>query len=928
MTRNNVFWISISILFSYCSSFTTIASSYEQQLDSIAAFVVSEPEKVIEMAEKIIHEHTNNIQPAQTGRAHYYLGAAYNQLNEPDHAIYHFSKGVDVFKEIENDKWLGKTYINLGIVHRDHSNHDRSIKYLEEAGRIFHTSKLVEKQIEVMLIKGSVYAKQHKFNEAIAELNEAAMLSETTGNDSLKARSYTHLTLVYRERGSFINALESERKAGELFMKMQDSVALAASYNMQGSIFWRMHKFPEAEKAYLKAVEIRKSLYQSLYQARSLENLARVYKDWQYVNKADSITHLAIALYKKNDDSPGVASSYNNLGNIYFEQNNLVKALHCYLKALETYENVNHTNGIITIQKNIGNIYKAIGEYEKAMDYYRIAHEKELSEKNLSGAAYIENLIGNCYLHLEQYEEALEYYNKALRKYEKLSHEKNMALTLNLVGNVYYKQRKFAKALKQYEFSSLHATNVGDLWRVATEWNNIGNVYLEKSQYNKAMDAFQMGYHLNKKIKNVYGTALCSRKIGEIYYRTNRPDSALLYLSESFELGRRIENKELIKNASYNLYIYYNEQEDYKHALMHYRTFARVSDSIDQETNSQHIAEIQLSQKILEKEDLINEYLSDREMLLADNELKDIQLVKQKAVQYILIIAVVAALIILFLLFNRYRLKRRHTNELDKQIKIIKDTNNALADSEAQLLTLNATKDKFFSVLAHDLRNPLTGIVTASNTLQNNYHSFGDEQRTGFIEIINSSARQLENLLNNLLFWTKSQTGRNSYHPLKLNLQNLVEEVIQLSKINADRKQIKLIHHLCGNEYIFADKEMITTVLRNLVSNAIKFTRTEGVVVISATLEEGNYVISVTDTGIGISPGNLRKLFNFEHKISTYGTEDEAGSGLGLILSKEFVEKNQGKIWVDRTSKKGTTLKFTVPKNKETMHYDQQEANV
>lgn len=316
-----------------------------------------------------------------------------------------------------------------------------------------------------------------------------------------------------------------------------------------------------------------------------------------------------------------------------------------------------------------------------------------------------------------------------------------------------------------------------------------------------------------------------------------------------------------------------------------------------------------------EEEYSLNKYRKDRDMLLAKNELKQIQLVKQRAAQYILIIAIIATFIILFLLWNRYRLKQKMSDQLNEQIQIIRDTNHALADSEAQLLTLNATKDKFFSVLAHDLRSPLAGIVTASNTLKNNFETFEKDQKIGFIEIINSSARQLENLVNNLLYWSKSQTGRMKFSPVALNLKDIVDENFKLLRINAEKKEIQLSHTISGKEMVYGDKEMITTIIRNLLSNAIKFTNNGGSVKITSSVTNDKVVVSVSDPGVGISPGNLKRLFSFDHKISTYGTNDEAGSGLGLIICKNFVEKNGGKIWVDNTSDKGTTFKFTVPKN-------------
>ncbi len=887
----------------------------EAQWDSCSQYVISNPQKTIRIAEAMLKTSETDYVPVHSGKAHYYLGAGYHQLNDQDLAIYHFSKATDIFSEIMEKEWLGKSLRNLGIVYRDNHEYEQALRYLDRASELFLENSMQKNHIEVLFISGSIFAKQGNFEQAVNQLQKAAERADEIENDSLKARSFSHLTLLYRDKGAFKEALENERKAAELHRNTNNMTALAASFNLQGSIYWRMNNFSEAEKTYLKAIHLRQEINDDVARAKSMENLARVYKDWQRVNKADSITQLAVLIYRKNGDSLGVASAYKNLGNIFFEQNNLIKAMHFYLKALKIYEAVNNTDGIVSIQKNLGTIYEQIGDYQKSLEYYHIALEKEEEDDDILGVAYMENLIGKCLMKMARYDEALKSYNSALRRYKNLGHEKNMAVTYNLMGDAYFQQENTEMALRMFGESKEHAHNARDFWRISTEWNNIGNVYLATNNHPKAMHAFQSAYAINKEIDNDFGTALCGRKIGEIHDHFHNEDSAFFYLDESLRIGESIANKELIKNASFALYKFFEDRQNYKQALIHYRHFSEVSDSIYRESNSDYMAELQLSQKILEKDNLINQYLNDRDILLAENHLKRVQLIKKNAVQYVLIVVVVASLIISFLLFNRYRLKRRYADKLDEQIRIIGNTNNALADSEAQLLSINATKNKFFSVLAHDLRNPLTGIITASTTLQNNYETFEDRQKKGFIEIINASARQLENLVTNLLHWSKTQTGHGTFQPVKLNLRERIEEVFKFSEINASKKDIEMKHGLDGSENVYADKEMLTTVIRNLVSNAIKYSNDGGNIKVYAIPEEDVYVISVTDTGIGISPGNLKKLFKFDEKISTYGTDDEVGSGLGLLLSKEFVEKNGGKIWVDKTSKQGTTFKFTVPIN-------------
>jgi PAS domain S-box-containing protein len=244
-----------------------------------------------------------------------------------------------------------------------------------------------------------------------------------------------------------------------------------------------------------------------------------------------------------------------------------------------------------------------------------------------------------------------------------------------------------------------------------------------------------------------------------------------------------------------------------------------------------------------------------------------------------------------------------------------KKTEKLINEQNAKLQELNATKDKFFSIIAHDLKNPFNSILGLSEHLLNNISELDSENIKKYISFIYEGANKTYKLLENLLTWSRSQTGNIPFSPVKFNISDILAEKIILLKNIADNKEIT-IHTIFKNLDVYADVSMTKTIILNLLSNAIKYTARKGNITLKTTSNnENSVIISITDTGIGIYNETLKKIFDISEKISTTGTENETGTGLGLIICKEFIEKQNGKIWVESEVGKGSTFYFTLPIN-------------
>lgn len=259
----------------------------------------------------------------------------------------------------------------------------------------------------------------------------------------------------------------------------------------------------------------------------------------------------------------------------------------------------------------------------------------------------------------------------------------------------------------------------------------------------------------------------------------------------------------------------------------------------------------------------------------------------------------------------------REVNNLQRQLikekRNLEETLRQLSNVNKELKESNATKDKFFSIIAHDLKNPFIALIGFTDYLKENFKSINPDEAEHMIELMNNSSRSTYSLLEDLLMWSSSQLGKISYLPEKVSLNQLWKEIELLVINQARNKNIDIVFHDPQKVILFCDQNMFKIILRNLVTNAIKFSYPGSSVTISAESEKINAIISVTDKGVGIDPGRFENLWQIGAGSSTKGTKQESGTGLGLILCKEFVETHGGKIWVESELKVGSSFKFTIP---------------
>ncbi|HEX7585111.1 MAG TPA: ATP-binding protein, partial [Prolixibacteraceae bacterium] len=253
-------------------------------------------------------------------------------------------------------------------------------------------------------------------------------------------------------------------------------------------------------------------------------------------------------------------------------------------------------------------------------------------------------------------------------------------------------------------------------------------------------------------------------------------------------------------------------------------------------------------------------------------------------------------------------------NQIEEQSEELLAQKESLVKMNKVLNDLNATKDKFFSIIAHDIKNPFNAVLGFAGLLEENFKEWNDERKLEIINLIHTSSKNLYQLLDNLLQWARSQSGVLKFNPQKIELKETFKNIINLFKETSEAKNIQLSITIQEKELlVYADRDMLDAILRNLISNAIKFTRIEGKVQLIAETLDDFAIIKVIDNGVGISAKTQEQLFRIDTHNSTYGTQNESGTGLGLILVKEFVTRHGGEISVESILGEGSTFRFTLP---------------
>ncbi|MFC2096436.1 tetratricopeptide repeat protein [Bacteroidota bacterium] len=585
-------------------------------------------------------------------------------------------------------------------------------------------------------------------------------------------------------------------------------------------------------------------------------------------------------------------------------------------KALALSEKLNDLGQQASIYNYLGVIKRNQVEYVEALEYYHKASEFALQCDYKTEIAYSYNNIGEIYRIQNIDSLALIYYLKAKNIFEQINDLRGLAYCYYQIGYMYLNAGKYDLALDNNFKAVEICQRNNNLSGVAVNYRRVGDIYSKKLDYQKSLSYYKKALSINQKLEQTADFGNTYNRIGMLYNEMKEYDKAIIYLDSAIAIGRNLHIIPMENFALSELSNAYSALNKFKEAYKYLKLHKELSDSVFTEESNSQLHETQVKYETEKKEQEI--VLLNKEKEIGENKLLVQRTINLGIIIILLIVGIGAYLIFRSakekqltnkLLSDNNKLLNERKEEIESQAEELKTTNEKLHE-------LNATKDKFFSVIAHDLRNPFSSIIGFIDLLIDGYDEYDSIKIKETLQVLQTTSNNAYKLLQNLLDWSRSQIGGIKFEPKSIDINKIAEENFELYHEIAKSKNIRLISEIENDTYVFADLEMINTVFRNLISNAIKFTSSGGSVNIRSLNKNESLEISVMDTGVGIDQENLQKLFRIDSKYSTEGTAHEKGTGLGLILCKEFINRNKGEISVESELGKGTKFVFTLPTKK------------
>ena len=544
----------------------------------------------------------------------------------------------------------------------------------------------------------------------------------------------------------------------------------------------------------------------------------------------------------------------------------------------------------IKILRGLNEYYS--GNYELAIDLYYSALDVAEQIQDSTALAKVNHNLAMIYDELEDFDEAISYFQKSLVISQAINDSVQMARTFQNLAISYQNKKELVKSLEYIDQANRLALQRNDTAMIIDLTNNLGTISYDQKKLDESLKYYLKALELYRKINDKQGIAYSYNNIGLVYLDKGEFKKSFDYFNQSLALATELKMFDFTADVYSNLTVYYKEIKDYKNAYLYYDKYNTVYDSLIGEKKSKMIRQIQakyqLGKKTRELEELKTENQSQLDTI--DN---------ARAFQYYL--AAIAILVIILMIATFYLLFKEKKLAAELQVK----TN--------ELKELNISKDKFFSIIAHDLKNPFNVLVSYTSLLKTDLEMFSTEELKQIVSDLNQASENGFNLLQNLLLWTRTQTNRIHIFKTKFNLSEVFEKVKALVDLNLLSKDQKLTLIVDPERIVFADKDMIATIIRNLVFNAIKFSQKGSEIILKATETDQGVQIDVIDSGVGIPPETISKLFRIDTNTSIQGTEGETGTGLGLVICREFVEKHGGQIWVKSELGNGSVFSFTLP---------------
>lgn len=644
----------------------------------------------------------------------------------------------------------------------------------------------------------------------------------------------------------------------------------------------------------------------SLELIKSLYNINDFDKALKYLNESEKLSNSI-----KYEKGQAEIAYYKAL--IYAQKNDYINAISGYKKSKKLFTTLKDTLGVAKVNNRIGLIEIKRGHYNKGLEY-SLSSIKELEKRGLKydlNSAY--SNLASAYYQFKISDRAIEFYLKALKIQEDLNDTTGAYESTSKLAELYSNNKEHRKAIEYYEKILNSELSNQDSVR-AKIYPKLGGEYLKFNDYDKATKYLVRGYNANRRYDDKLSLLTVLNNLADLNIKEDRLKIAEKQLTEAKVIALDIDNKNQLLRYYELMKTLDSTKNKFESAFEWQREYYNLKNEI-----TEH--ETRTNESLLKLEDLSVSDEFDKPLIktvepkseqakITSNDYAENK--KYKLIFYILLAALILVSIFLIVIFLKRNSNIKYVQELEEKNAKIKLQNEAFLEQTKHLESVNNVKDKLFSIVSHDLKDSLSSINGFIDLLRDG--SLSREEFDNLIPELSENANNASLLLFNLLNWSKSQMQSLEPKPSLFDIQEVFESKVKLIEQRMENKGITLVDHSL-RDFAYADRSMFEIVIQNLLANALKFCTQGDTITISNHISNGSCIVSVADTGIGISKENLNKLFK-NSSFTTVGTDNEKGTGLGLSICKELVELNQGKIWVESTQGIGSTFYVQLPKSK------------
>lgn len=630
---------------------------------------------------------------------------------------------------------------------------------------------------------------------------------------------------------------------------------------------------------------------------------------------ADSLVRIlpGLADNKKVDMFSHLADIYNYIDNR--------TAIDYAQKGLELARQINYPRGLAACYGSLGHCYISV-DNAKAIEYTQNALRIRRELNDRPGIATSLNVMGLVYYFTGNYLKAVEYHLQSMKIREAIGDDDKTMSSYNNIALVHMAMGNYETALYYLNKSLAMTKKLGKFSRTGLIYDNIGNIYSSLGEYDKALGFLFKGLNITRKLGYKKSEANSCVSIAVTYKRLNDTSNAFKYYWSALDIFTRITEKNGMSNAENGLAALYMNAGSYREAIKHALAAYELAASINSLENISRAAnvlqagykktgDIRNALRFLEIHHTANDSLQNIEKVkkVAKQEFdyryekirkeQETELSRQNTFIIFLTLLLCMLIIIIFMFIRGYLNKKKMSERL--------------GELNTKLRASNYAKDRFFSIIAHDLRGPFQSLLGLSDLLRSESETLSREEIKNYSSSLYQSLNRQYQLLDDLLNWSRVQ---NSSFKLELEsvwLHKEIDGVIDTLAFTASQKSVQICNITDDKLKVIADKNMLRLVLRNLISNSIKFSNDDSRVEIFSAVKDRSIEITVADNGVGIAPSDIDKLFRPDILHSTKGTKNEKGSGLGLLLCKEIIEKHSGSIHVESRQSQGSRFIFTLP---------------